>query len=257
MYNPTYDKLSTVTGVPPQYTSFTDLTSNKVYELLIEPSERSYTCSAEYSKLPVMGTPYPLVTYKNSEMSLSMPSVLFWTYGNSKDLSEVLKGLVTLTQPAKETLEPPRCKLTIGQEVWARVRLSKFSYKVKMSKGGAPVMAEGSIEVLIDPEPVKPTTFVDPAATATKLSLPEQTKSAKQVRELLENDPVKAQKYNYTKGTSVVIVADDGKVSVDDKEIGYLKDILGTSTPPALNSPSLTQDKNKLKYPTPSTTTKK
>lgn len=257
MYNPTYESLSVITGTQSQYTTFTDLASNKVYELMMEPSERSYAYSAEYSKLGVMGTSYPLLNYKNSELALSFPSVLFWTYGNSKDLTTVLKGIASLTQPDKVTLEPPRCKLTMGQDVWPRVRINKFSYKVKMSKGGAPVMAEGSLDVLIDPEPAKLTTFVNSDATATKLSEPEQIKSAKQVMEALERDPAKAKKYGYEKGKSAVTVGADGKVKVGDKEIGYLKDILGSDIAPGLNSASLTQDKNKLKYPTPSTTPKK
>lgn len=252
MYNPKYDTLATATAENSlQYTTFKDLASGKTYELLIEPSERSYAYAAEYSKLNVIGTAQPLLAYKSSECVLSFPDVKFWTYSNNKDLTPVLSALASLTQPVKDTLEPPVCKMSIGVEVWERVRVSKFVYKVRMHKGGVPVMAEGSLDLLIDPVPPKLTTFVDPAKVPMKLSPSEQSANAKKIRLLLEGDPVKAKQYNYTKGTSIVIVADDGKVTVDDKEIGMIKDILGTATPLALNTPQLTTAANKPKAPTP------
>ncbi len=252
MYNPKESTLTQVeTGEGRQYTTFKDLGSDKSYELLVEPSERSYAYSADYAKLPVIGTANPLLCYKASESSVSLSDVKFWTYGNCKDLTPILKGIASLTQPLASTGEPPICRMTLGSEVYERVRVNKFSYRVKMHRGGLPTMAEGSIDILIDPVPAKLTTFVDPAKVPLKLSPSEQSSSAKKVRLLLEGDAVKAKQYNYTKGTSIVIVADDGKVTVDEKEVGMLKDILGADTPTGLNSPKLTTDAKKATVPTP------
>ena len=261
MYNPTSTSLPAVaTNTQGQkvYTTFTDLSTQKVLALLVEPSERAYSYTSEYTKLPVIGTSQPLLTYKSSEMTLSLPDVKFWTYGNQKDLSPILKGLASFTQPVLETGEPPDLKLTLGSEVFENVRLHKFAYKVKLHVGGLPVMAEGSLDILMNPKP-KTLAVVVPD-TPPKLSQPEQVSSADKVKALLESDPVKAKLYSYTKGKSKVLVDETGQVLIDTKKVGYLKDVLGSATPPGLNSPSLTTDgkkKEALKYPSAGTSTKK
>ena len=261
MYNPSYTQLpavTTSTAGQKVYTTFTDLATQKVLALLVEPSERAYSYTSEYSKLPVIGTSQPLLTYKSSEMTLSLPDVKFWTYGNQKDLTPVLKQLASFTQPVLDTGEPPNLKLTLGAEVFDSVRVQKFTYRVKMHMGGLPVMAEGSLDILLNPKP-KTLAVVVPD-TPPKLSQPEQNSSADKVKALLESDPIKAKLYSYTKGKSTVKVDETGQVLVDSKKVGYLKDILGSATPAGLNSASLTTDgkkKEALKYPTAGTSTKK
>lgn len=234
MYNPN-NSLAVVPATSSSYFRLEDSITKKVVELLIQPTEQAYTFSADYSKLPVLGREQPFLSYKSSDSTVSIPDIKFWTYGNSKDLTLHLAAIAAFTIPEKQTGEPPTVKLTMGAKVYDRIKVSKFSYKVTQTRGGVPVIAEGSLDFLIDPVPPEPTL----APAVTKLSEPEKAKALADITKLLDTDKAKAKLYGYEKGKTPITVADDGDVKVKDTVIGKTADILGSATPPALNTPDL------------------
>lgn len=241
MYNPNASTLPTTSSVATSYFTLEDTITKSVVELLIQPSEQSYTFSADYAKIPVLGRAQPFLSYKSSEVTFSIPDVKFWTYGNNKDLTAHLKSLSDFTVPTADILEPPLLKLTMGATVYDRIRLSKFTYKVTQTRGGLPIAAEGSMDFLLDPIPPEPTI----QEVSTTLSEPEKVSAAAQVTKLLEGSKDLAAKFDFTKGSSVVTVSDNGDVSIATggnagaTVVGKLGDILGTATPAALNSADL------------------
>jgi hypothetical protein len=242
------------TGSKTQPFKLETLDRSKVVEFLITPSEQAYTFNAEYSKIPVLGREQPFINYRHSEHQVSLPDIKFWVYGNMKDISAHLKDIANFTKPLKETLEPPVLRLSMGTVVYERIRVTKFQYKVDLMMGGTPTSATGSLDFIIDPIPPEPTL----APATTVLSEAERAKAVTDITKLLDTDKAKAKLYSYEKGKTPVTVSNDGDVKVKDSVIGKLADILGTATPPALNSPDMKKaqptkpDKPKVK-PAPKT----
>jgi hypothetical protein len=245
MYNTTNSLPAAPPATSGSFFRLENIDTKKVVELLVQPGEQAFSFSADYSKISVLGSEQPFISYKNSEENVSIPDIKFWTYGNNKDLTLHLDAIASFTKPDKQSQEPPTVKLTMGTKVYERVKVTKFQYKVSRTSGGVPVVAEGSLDFILAPIPPEPTL----APATTKLSEPEKAKAVTDVTKLLDGDPKKATLYSYTKGKSVVTVADDGDVKIGETVIGKLADVLGSATPPALNTPD-------LKAPQPTTTEK-
>ena len=125
------------------------------YNFLVNPEEIAWSHQAEFSSLPVLYTAQPLVSYKSSSSSLSLPKVLFWTKAHSGDLTDTLSALKAMTRPPAPGQQLPILKLTWGDLVAARLYLKAFSYREKQWRSGRVTQAEGNMEFLLSPEPAK------------------------------------------------------------------------------------------------------
>lgn len=125
------------------------------YNFLVNPEEIAWSHQAEFSSLPVLYTAQPLLNYKSSTSSLSIPRVLFWTKAHSGDLTDTLSALKAMTKPPAPGQQLPILKLTWGDLVAARLYLKAFSYREKQWRSGRVTQAEGNMEFLLTPEPAK------------------------------------------------------------------------------------------------------
>lgn len=197
------------------------------YDFLVNPEEIVWTHQADFSSLPVLYTAQPLVSYKSSVSSLSLPKVLFWTPAHSGDLTAILASLRAMTKPPSPGQQLPILKLTWGNLAESRLYLKSFSYREKQWRSGKVTQAEGNMEFLLAPEPSKaqyskvPVTKGKPASTSskpTKLTDRERESYKTKVLAKLESDKALKAKYKYKTikevsvdaGGTVKVVADGG-----------------------------------------------
>lgn len=196
------------------------------YNFLVNPEEVVWSHQADFSTLPVLYTAQPLVRYKSSVSSLSLPKVLFWTPAHSGDLTAILVSLKAMTKPPQPGQELPILKLTWGNLVEPRLHLKSFSYREKQWRSGRVTSAEGNMEFLLAPEPSKaqyskvPVAKNKPASSSstsasqpTKLTDREREEYKAKILTKLASDKALKVKYNY-KTIKEVTVDADGMVKV-------------------------------------------
>lgn len=204
---------------------------SEVFSFSINPEAISYDLAAEFSVLPVLATAQPQVKYKTSGMKLEIPVVKFWSDNNDRDLSPDLDRLAAWTRPDPAQAQPKLLKFQWGQEVYPRVYLIRFPYKVTQRRNGLPTQAQGSMTLLLAPEPPKPT--LDPAQIPLKLSARERESYLQQVKDKLKADRSIAAKYPVDP-KEVLAVAEDGTVTATlagkVRTVAKVSDILGVET---------------------------
>jgi hypothetical protein len=230
-YNPESTKLPRL-QVQPIFAVLSTFDGSVKYSFMINPEELEESHKAEFAVLPVLATAQPLIRYKSSSSSMSLPDLKFWSDTNDRDLSQVLATLRGWTKPLPTTGEPALLKFLWGDLVIPRCHLGGFNYKVIQWRSGKPTQATGSMELIYAPEPPKPQKL--PTDKGTKLTDKEQQAQASKVNAALRDKPSLRKKLG---------IGDKDKVSVDangdlkatdakgkSKKVGKLSDVIA---PPA------------------------
>lgn len=189
-----------------------------VFEIPPQKVNRSF--QSEYTKLAVLATPQPLLSYQHSESSITLPNLL--VYGSQT--GAIIKLLESWTKPMDGTLEPPTLKFDFIHLNIARCKLEKAEVTEDMWVGGAqPTRAEATITLAIYPEPpaVKTATIKKDTGTNVTLSPDELAKYLDQIEAKVKADP----KYQYKKGDKIEL-KDESIVLLRGKEIGKLTDFV-------------------------------
>lgn len=208
------------------------------YQFLVNPEEENWSFSAEFAKLPVAATSQPIVNYKSSDSTLSLPKVYIWTPDNSKQVRSVLDTLITFTRPIKNGDNPPLIKLSYGDTLVDRCYLAKLQVTAKMKLGGNVTMAECSMDFLIAPELPKVELAPLEEKAVIKLTEKELQEASKLVLDAFTADPKLCEKFK-VKPNALFGVTDDLKVTADGKPIGTLEEILGANTPAKWTTPKM------------------
>lgn len=221
--------------VNPVQATLAKIDGSVIYTFLLNPEETNYNHSAEYSKLPVLSTGQPLVSYRSSESSIDFPSVKLWTDGNDRDLTPLLKQLTDWTKPEGNVGEPALLKFTWGAESFPRVKIASWSYRVTQRRSGKPVEATGSLVLLLAPE--TPKAIME--APKAELTEREQKDNRDKVVTQLKTNKAQAKKLGVDPIKDQITVGKDGKVTSKDvkgvtKDLGDLKTILGDTLKPGL-----------------------
>lgn len=202
-----------------------------VFEIFNETEESH---GAEYALLPVHYTGQPLVKYKYSQSSYSLPDVKFWTRTNNEDLEPVRKQLEEWTKPDKVQGVPKLLKLQWGSFVLPRVYVARFTFRVTQRRGGKPVEATGSIDLLLAPEEPKPVFAPKDEPKQTILTEREQQNQANLVKDKLVKDKKLAETLKVNPAKDSITVDKTGVVLVNGKAVSTLKKVLGPSIPDGL-----------------------
>lgn len=155
MINPTSQKLPLLT--PNRYwAALTRLDSKGSYEFLINPEELQESHKGEYALLPVLNTAQPHLKAKYSAKSFKIPRVLFWTTGNSRDLSGILKTIADMVHCPTAGTDSPLVSFRFGEIFYPRLYLKEFNIVSRHWRQGKITGAEGSMDFLIVPAPPVP-----------------------------------------------------------------------------------------------------
>lgn len=185
----------------------------------VPPQRITRGFQAEYTKLAVLKTPQPLLSYQHSESTMVLPNLLVF----GEETGAFIERLESWTKPVPGTLEPPTLKFEFVHINLQRVKLAQAEVIEDMWIGGSsPTRAEVTLTLLVYPElPAVKTAPTKPAeGTNVKLSQDELLKYLAEVEKKVKADP----KYQYKKGDKVRIEGD--KVYLRDKEIGKLTDFV-------------------------------
>jgi len=243
MYNDTvYNSLPDVE--PGQATAILErLDGLGAYTFIVNPEEEQWNYSAEYAKLPVANTAQPIVKYKYSDSTLSLPKVHLWAPGNTKALKALVDNLASFTRPIEPGGIPPALKFSYGEVIIPRCYLKSFQLTSKMRLSGALCMADATMEILMAPE--LPAVELAPKEVPTTLTERECADAAAKVKQAFTQDPKLAAKFKTDPKVDVYTVAPDktvsatgaagpkapGATTTPNRVLGKLDDILGPAMP--------------------------
>lgn len=196
------------------------------YTFLIQPEIIRYGPQSVFSSLPVLGTAQPLVKYKHSMNTVTIPQAKLWTQTGLVSIKSQLDQLVAWTMPDPSQGVPKLLKFRWGPEVIPRCYLVGFPHQITARMVNTePTAAVGDIELLLAPEPPTPT-----VETGRKLTDREIEINQQKVDSLLQNTPGLRQELGLRSGEQPTVTA-DGRVVVirDGQEIalGTLEAVLG------------------------------
>lgn len=185
------------------------------YDFLVNPDTVQWAYTGEYGKLPVLKTKQPLLQYKYSTATLSLPNVRFYTPGNTKGLKTVLDTLASFTFPKSPGSDPPILKFTYGGLIVPRVMLASLKWTEKQWRSGVCTQADGVIELLISPElpEIEEVKKEDPAKAPLKLTDRERTEKLGQLTESLKRNKPLATRLKVDLAKDKLAIAVDGIVS--------------------------------------------
>jgi hypothetical protein len=185
------------------------------YQFLVNPEAEKIENIAVYQTLPVLGTGQPLVKYQYSESKFSIPDIKLWSYGNDRDLTSPLATLTAWTKPDPTQGLPKLLKFSWGQRQIPRCYIASFSYEVVQWRGGAPTQAQGSLELILAPEP--PATVLEAADELTQ-------REQEEYQKLLQAEfPDKK-----------ISVGLDSLVTADGQPLGTIRELLGDKAAPGV-----------------------
>lgn len=236
-YGPAYDKLATL-SVSPTYASLKLYDGSQSVDLWINPQVWEEDHSGEYSRLAVLYTGQPLVKFKNSQSSYSLPDVRLWSEGNNKDLTPVIDRLRSWVAPGSTTLVPPLLKFIWGDSKIPRCYLGRLKVTVTQTRQGRPTEAKLALDLILAPEPAA--AIAATSTTTLNLTDRERTEQAKAVTAALAADKTLAKKYAWD-AKQVITVAADGTISATapkgkPRKLDSLQGLLGDNLSPGLKA---------------------
>jgi hypothetical protein len=203
-------------AIAPVWAKLETLDGAVAYNFLVNPDTVQWAYAGEYSKLAVLKTRQPLTWFKSASAVLSLPNVRFYTQGNSKGLKTVLDILAAFTYPKTPGNDPPILKFSYGSLTLPRVYLSSLKWTEKQWRSGICVQADGSMELLISPEPpkVEEVKKEDPKVAPLKLTDRERTEQLGKLTEALKKDKPLATRLKVDLAKDKLAIAVDGIVTI-------------------------------------------
>lgn len=195
----------------------------------IPPQVLRWSYKSTFNALAVLKTGQPLVNYQYSDGAVSLSTCYFW--------EQDIKDLVALLRPEKDGEDPPLCSFMWGDIVLSRVFVSSLDV-TETSRTDKTLEAEGSLSLILAPEPVKP-----PPTEVPKVELTNREVDALQkvVAEEAKKKPDLAKKLG-----GVPLVNSKGEIEVLGKVKGLVTDFIKKTDLAANGKPKVSESKEKL-----------